>query len=177
MRSIDKLYSQETVGNSTIVKEIQELKCSASSGHFTLSFRGYSSGLIYSNSTISEIKTIFGNIPTLGDVALDLSVSSVYPESDSVCSPTQYNQLNITFNQQYGLIPLLHVNTMNLTGGFSIVSVSRVVTSSGPSLLECTGRGECDRGTGECNCWTHYGSSDGYGERGVNADCGYNTVE
>ena len=36
----------------------------------------------------------------------------------------------------------------------------------------CSDRGICDEATGVCKCFTQYGSSDGYGQRGQRPDCG-----
>eukprot|EP01035_Chromulina_nebulosa_P023087 gene23087-29913_t len=39
--------------------------------------------------------------------------------------------------------------------------------------IECSGRGLCDHITGECSCFTGFGSSDGKSGSGTKRDCGY----
>ena len=47
------------------------------------------------------------------------------------------------------------------------------VTGTTESLIECSGRGLCDRSTGQCECFPGYASSDGVGGPGKQDDCGY----
>lgn len=42
-------------------------------------------------------------------------------------------------------------------------------------MIECSGRGICNRLTGVCSCFNGYGSSDGQGNVGLYGDCGYIT--
>lgn len=41
---------------------------------------------------------------------------------------------------------------------------------------ECSNRGSCARDTGLCECFEDFGPSDGAGNSGNIADCGYNTA-
>jgi hypothetical protein len=38
---------------------------------------------------------------------------------------------------------------------------------------ECSGRGLCNRETGQCACFSGYGSSDGRSGKGSRGDCGF----
>jgi hypothetical protein len=180
-RLIDKLYAGDTIGNYTIRKEIQAIRCSATGGYFSLEFRGVKSANIYSNSSVNELKVILQSVTTLGNVELVLEIDSLSSSGDVLCSSSTsggFNSLNVTFLSQLGLVPLFNVSS-NLTGsvGSTSVSVVRVIGGTGPPLLECVGRGQCDSISGDCQCFSGYGSSDGFGKRGVHGDCGYSRIE
>jgi hypothetical protein len=175
-RLANNLYNHNTLGNYTIQKEVQQLQCSATGGYFSLEFRGSKSSKIQSNTTITDLLIILQGISTLGEVALNLGV--VGPSgSNTVCSTSNnYNKIDITFLSQFINTPLLIITNDNLIGS-SHLSVVRTTTGSGPPPSECVGRGECDRGSGECVCSPHYGSSNGFGERGLHGDCGYSLIK
>ena len=177
VRLTDKLYVRDTIGNDTIIKEIQQIVCAATGGYFSLSFRGLISDFIYSNSTISDLYTILRKMSNIGEILLQLSGNINNPFGSFVCGSNNYNSVNVTFLSQYGLIPLMNITNYNLTGVNNDAYVQSISVSTGPPLLECVGRGTCDRTSGECKCWTNYATSDGFGDRGLHGDCGYNSID
>lgn len=178
IRLVDNLYLKNTVGNYSLQKEVQQIQCSATGGYFSLEFRGSKSSNITSNTTLSELLTIIQGISTLGEVALHLeSGNSAAIWGDTICSTSNdFNRVNITFLSQFINVPLLNISSSNLMGN-GYLSVIRIIAGSGPPPSECVGRGECDRESGECMCPPHYGSSDGFGNRGLHGDCGYSLIE
>eukprot|EP00596_Hydrurales_sp_CCMP1899_P010196 CAMPEP_0119052758 /NCGR_PEP_ID=MMETSP1177-20130426/73946_1 /TAXON_ID=2985 /ORGANISM="Ochromonas sp, Strain CCMP1899" /LENGTH=594 /DNA_ID=CAMNT_0007032425 /DNA_START=1758 /DNA_END=3542 /DNA_ORIENTATION=- len=171
IRLANNLYNQNTLGNYTISKEVQQIQCSATGGFFVLEFRGSKSPKIASNATITELLTIFQGISTLGEVALHLEGGS-----DTICSTSNsFNKVNITFLAQFINIPIINISNNNLIGS-NHLNVIKIIEGSGPPPSECVDKGECDRESGECKCSPHYGSSDGYGERGLHGDCGFNLI-
>ena len=38
--------------------------------------------------------------------------------------------------------------------------------------VECSAQGICDRSSGQCKCFAHHSSSDGFGNEGLRGDCG-----
>lgn len=153
--------------NYTNTREIQEIKCLASLGQFTLTFRGYTTKPISFNTTASELKRRLEELPVIGEV--DVSYND---DHRALCSTTVDAAANITFLSLLGLVPLLEVSTSAVFGRPATVTVQRIQASTLNGLLECAGYGECDSGSGLCRCYKNYGTSDGFGNKGNRGDCG-----
>ena len=146
---------------AAISLEVQSMTCSASSGTFSLTFRGQTTSDIAYDATATELETALESLSTIGDVTIKVSNTNT---GTAVCD-SGANSLNITFNTELGEVPLL-------TASNGLVRFSEEVASGG-ALFECSGRGDCDRETGECICWDQRVSSDGKGGLGTRADCGH----
>lgn len=170
MRYADKVYAQNTVSNySGIVPEVQQISCYASAGVLYLSFRGQVSPAIPYNSNSYQFQQILQQTVTVGQVHVTSLAGS---STATVCSASTPGAvtMNITFVSEIGNMPLLLPLTTSLVG---TAQVTQVQQSQRWGLIECSGRGECNRVTGECECWPGWVSSDGFGNRGTRADCGH----
>ena len=146
---------------NAIELEVQSMTCSATSGTFTLSFRGQTTSAIDYDATSTELESALEALSTIGDITIMFSNTNT---GSGVCA-SGGNSLNITFNTELGEVPLL-------TPSIGLINIAEVTASSG-ALLECAGRGECNRKTGECTCWDQRVSSDGKGNLGTRGDCGH----
>lgn len=151
--------------------EIQQLSCRASGGYLRLSFRGQTTNKIYSNVTYSDLAGYLQSLSTIGVVTVTKDTGNT---GDAICNSALANTVDISFDTELGNIPLLTVSENNLEGAATAtVSVFQIANGT---LLECSGRGDCDRSTGMCLCWDYRGSSDGFGNQGTRQDCGFNIV-
>ena len=146
---------------AAIALEVQSMVCYASSGTFTMSFRGQTTSSIAYDATSSQLETALESLSTIGDITIMFTNTNT---GTAVCA-SGGNSVNITFNTELGDVPLLTASSGN-------VNIAELVASSG-ALLECSGRGDCDRSTGECVCWDQRVSSDGLGALGTRGDCGH----
>lgn len=91
-----------------------------------------------------------------------LCVQVNFTNSYIACS-SHGNHVRITFTSELGDVPLLRASH-NMT-----VLESAKGTKEN---VECSNRGYCDYGSGECACLEGFGSSDGAGNIGTRGDCG-----
>jgi len=169
-------FNKTTTHSYKFILEIQQLLCVASSGYFTLSFRGAISAPISANSTALALENILQDMPTIGQVKVQLSSNT--STADVICSTAEKSgnvymaYTNITFVTQLGYTPLLLVASSHLSGGIAQATVSRVQAGQG-TLKECSGKGLCNRQTGLCECFDGYGSGDGRGHIGTRGECSH----
>lgn len=159
-------------------REVQQVMCTANAGSFTLSFRNYTTSLLAYNAGAAEAKAALEALPSVGEV-----VVTIMPTSDApslLCSNTAgtNHYFEVLFLTELSQVALLSVAVDDsLThGSAKVLLVKRTADRGQGTLKECSGKGECNRQTGECKCWPHWGSSDGFGGRGTRGDCGYSLV-
>lgn len=157
--------------NNTVSNETQQLRCDSTGGYFTISFRGVSSGRIYYNASLQEFHDSLVAISTIGTV--ELFPSPADDTSSTICDGSG-SWVNITFTSELGNLPELVPDVTNLSSG--TIEVVTIEDGAG-ELFECSGRGDCDKTTGECKCWPYRTSSDGFGEyQGRRGDCAFNIL-
>jgi hypothetical protein len=162
------------VNSSTVpLREVQRIRCRASSGSFTLSFRGFISDSISYSTSLSSFKTILESMGAIGVVMINETTGST-----TVCASGSITNVEITFMTELGSVPTLVVSTNSLSGGSYSFAITTKTQSRypGATYKECAGRGLCDYETGECECWPQRGSSNGLGIQGQRGDCGSNIV-
>jgi hypothetical protein len=154
------------------VFEIQGIKCTATSGTLSLSFRSEtaSSSVAYNAATsdleaalesISQVRTLYGD-----------GVTVSYSSGSTLCTSDGSNVASVTFTQALGDLPLMETGGVgSLSGGATLV-VSEL-TKGNKENSECSNRGQCDSATGQCQCFYGYTSSDGNGNGGSRGDCGH----
>jgi hypothetical protein len=179
VRLLDRIASISNYSN--FVPEIQEFICNARTGYFVLSFRGAETSEISVTSTLTEFQNILQQTATIGKVtltAINLHQNSESPQftnNNPICNYYNHPIINITYISNLGLVPLLSVTQISFRRN-DYVSVNRIQEGSVAGLLECSGRGNCNRDTGTCDCFEYYTSSDGFGNPGNRNDCGHNTI-
>lgn len=158
--------------NGTLSYNYQSLTCTASSGHFSLSFRGESTGVIQSNHSINYLKTQLESLRSIGYV----SIRTTYDASldSQICDRSGDTTIVISFLTELGNIPSLQLKNMTLSPTNSLYIDAGVNPMS--YLYECGGRGECNKLNGRCLCWDKWSTSDGFGNDGILGDCGANLI-
>jgi hypothetical protein len=173
MRLMDFKAHNSSIANYTNVVEIQQITCKGDTGYFTVSFRGKMSEPIYAEYNTFQMAEVLAAVPTIGPVRIELSTGSA---TDAVCSTSNY--VTIYMDSVLGDTPELTTSVASLKwrSRAGTATVTRVQTGSSRGLLECSGHGSCNRATGTCECFSHWVSSNGFGQPGQRGDCGANDV-
>ena len=159
--------------SGTQYDEVQTITCKGTGG-FQLVFKGETTKKIPSTASVDDVRHALHNLRTIGDVRV--SVANDGSETGMLlCGlPTIPQRITppatftITFTHDSGDQPLL---ILKPSGELSM-SIEETVKGT-KEWLECSGRGLCDRTTGDCTCFTPFDSSDGNGGSGTRGDCGH----
>lgn len=160
--------------------EVQYFKCledPASSGSFTLTFRGYTTEPITYSAEAEVIQTRLNALPSVQHALVRYEGTPT-----TACSNTDANPIQVTFLRDFGDLPhLLSLDPdtqvhppANFVFAYDGEEMDGQTSVKGTKENKpCSGRGRCDTKTGICHCYTGYVTSDGRGEAGTRGDCGY----
>lgn len=161
--------------NHTLARN--RVACTADSGTFRLNFRNQTTVPIDYDATPETAVAALGGLTSIGEVKVTLDPSS--SETNAVCSTddTDNHYFMVWFLTEKGIIPDLKIveNSVAHSSSTAVLAVTERVVGMG-TMKECSGKGECNRATGLCECWPNWGSSDGYGNIGIRNDCGFSTI-
>ena len=146
--------------------EVQLLTCTDADmvGTILFTFRDVTGAPLFPTATSADVKANLEAISTVGKVAVEPWLPNGL---DQICSQSG-NELMVTFLTEHGDLPQL----IATPGAIESIVVGTYADGT-KEMIECSGRGLCDRLTAVCTCFSGYGSSDGMGDEGVVGDCGY----
>ncbi|GMH98156.1 hypothetical protein TrST_g6758 [Triparma strigata] len=169
------------------INEIQRVRCSATAGGFSLTFRENTTELINWNDPAPIVEQKLEKIFTIGNVSVTYTNQTAVPLSGGhgsakgLCNTTY---ADIEFLTELGDLPLMKVTGSTLVkkiGMSDLASVPKInVTESVKGTkenIECSGHGYCNPDIGMCICDVGYTSSDGQGGLGHRGDCGFHYTE
>ena len=121
-------------------------------------------------TTGAMLKANLESIPGIRVVSID-AFDAAKDTTARMCT-TAGNNLVVTFLTEHGDLPVLQpVFLPQNTAGMSVTAAFYITGTK--EMMECSGRGLCNRAQGSCTCFPGYGSSDGQGNIGTYGDCGY----
>lgn len=176
--------------------EVQALTCTGvRNTTYALTFRQATTVPLFGNSTEADVKAALEALATVTEVHVNFTAKHVAREAavargnaqsltgkrevaaqDYACRVDGTNTMVITFRQDFGDLPALKASVLSASGGSVAVETDGAGAYSVRGTkenLECSGRGWCDRVTGDCRCYLGYLSSNGNNEPGGRGDCGY----
>ena len=169
-------YINPTQVNSNQTIARQRVYCTAEGGTFKLNFRNKTTVNIAYDATPETALAALQDLTSIGQVNVTLNPNS--GETAKVCSATasDYHFFMVWFGTERGPLPLMEIKDNALTHSTAVnLNVDHQVSGAG-TMRECSGKGECNRATGICECWPNWGSSDGYGNIGIRNDCGFSLI-
>lgn len=133
-------------------------------GNIILTFRQQVTASISPEATTAEVKAALEELPNIGTV----SVETYEDDGEDQLCTVAGNKFAITFLTEHDDLPMIQAATQRIDTFLIIEEVKGTKEN-----IECSGRGLCDHSTGECQCFTGFGSSNGMGGTGTLRDCGY----
>jgi len=156
----------------SLAKEVQQLSCTADGGSFTLTFRGQTTGAVPFDGVPADLEAALNMLRSIGRVIVTGDTTS-----SAICDGDGQDT-SITFITELANVPPITTDVTALTNSGSAGSATVTTTTGGKGyILECGGKGTCDRPSGTCKCWPGWASSDGYGNHGSRGDCGFSSVQ
>jgi hypothetical protein len=132
-------------------------------------------------TTALELLPTIGNVEVIYD-KYDHTDDAADVSDNIACTDDGTNLITVIFTTELGNVPALKfvedgVDSIEIfTDGAVTTNFEGNDKGSYPGTFEneeCGRRGVCELATGQCKCFTGFGSSDGSGGPGTRGDCGY----
>ena len=157
-------YGDDPLSNHQF-DEVQRITCEATdvAGTVVLTFKQADLVPLGINTTTEELEAALEALEGIDDVTVTVDGAG----ANKMCLPDG-NTFLVQFHTEHGDLPLLQFAEENI----EYFNVEEYVKGTRENW-ECSGRGLCDRSTGNCVCFEGFGSSDGKGASGTKGDCGF----
>jgi len=166
-------------------RELQIIQCTATSGTFTLTFRQQTTPSLDYDISREDLEAALEGLSTINKVKVSYSYG---PDFCTVSSDNddyvEDNYIQVTFLSPTGNLPDLTFDTSSLededtnspeinlgSDGDSLGSYTSILGTT--EDVTCSNHGLCDEETGDCDCFSGWASSNGYGGEGQHGDCGW----
>ncbi|KAJ0395632.1 hypothetical protein P43SY_003288 [Pythium insidiosum] len=150
--------------------ERQRVSCRATGGSFTLTFRGFTTEPILASDSAATVRAKLEALVSIRAVRVTFGGITI------VACTAIGNDISIEFTQNFGDLPDILGDGRQLVHSTPSVQPSLVLTTltnGTKESLPCSRRGNCDRTSGVCTCYSNFFTSDGVGQVGVRGDCGF----
>jgi hypothetical protein len=130
------------------------------------------------NAKIKKLSYI--HCTTSSDIGSDAVANvDIGVSPNTVCAFDGSTVATVKFITELGNLPVMSFSTASLFHSvLNALEFSVYETIAGNKIgYECSNAGTCDRSSGQCKCFSTYTSSDGQGNLGRRADCGFQDVE
>jgi len=157
--------------------EVQSLPCEylgLGSPSFRLKFREEVTEAISYGASQLDVRASLEALGTIDQIEVRYSAGVT-----SACIQSPGNVITFSFKSENGDLPPLTVegDGEGFAQGVDLqfpASLESAEAEKGTTENEvCSGRGKCNRVTGNCDCFVGFGNSDGSGGAGLRDDCGY----
>lgn len=152
-----------------VKKALEKLKTIGGGQHQHQNFDSGKVEVHFSKKYYMEKKEHLGKINRGGYTAKDIA------DANKACTAAGDSTIVIQFKSEYGDLPALQVSDVTnpmLTLEVETDGKGEWSQRGSKERKECSGRGLCDYGTGQCTCAAGYGSSNGFNKIGSRRDCG-----
>lgn len=163
-------YGDDPLSTFEQYNEVQKMVCDESTGTdgtFILSFRQESTVSLGHGSFVADVEVALETLQGITDVHVYLDDDTADATTTPVCG-SGGTAWYVEFYSPTSDVPMITVTAENLDD-FAITEFKK----GNKEWAECSLRGVCDHETGLCACVNGFASSDGQGNSGMLADCGY----
>ena len=117
-----------------------------------------------------SVKSHLEGLATISNVTVTMTDATSGASTDAACHNTNTGVFTeIEFGSEFGDLPLMTSTTSSLSSTTFLVAETQQGTKED---VECSNRGQCNRASGVCACFTGWTNSDGYAGVGARTDCG-----
>lgn len=165
------------------VNEIQLIDCTCQSctGGVYFTFKDQRTSFISFNASEEVISYRLNQISTVEKVVVTIKKGKVLCQPDGSATAVEFflphgrqSALQVTVIQDLALDGVISIKSNGATSDTAPYLVS---VSGTKEHVTCSNHGLCNNGTGTCECFGGFSSSNGFGDVGTRGDCGHRVAE